>query len=64
MKILSDGSTVDKKLQQASEPEKLSDNSIGSKMMKLMGWKGSGLGKTEQGISEPVAWVFSKRDYE
>ncbi|XP_008475935.1 NF-kappa-B-repressing factor-like [Diaphorina citri] len=35
--------------------EKLAENNIGSKLLKLMGWSGSGgLGKNAQGISEPV----------
>jgi hypothetical protein len=37
------------------EESKLSDSNVGSKMMKLMGWKGGGLGKSEQGRAEPVA---------
>lgn len=32
--------------------------SVALKMMKLMGWKGSGLGAKEQGIQEPVEYVL------
>lgn len=38
------------------EPEVL-ESSIGNKIMKLMGWKGGGLGKTEQGQVQPVMLV-------
>ncbi|CAH2249522.1 uncharacterized protein LOC120625345 [Pararge aegeria] len=30
------------------------DNSVATKMMKLMGWKGGGLGVDSQGIAEPI----------
>lgn len=32
----------------------LTEDNIGQKLMKLMGWSGGGLGKKEQGIKEPV----------
>lgn len=35
------------------------DSNVGSKIMKMMGWKGGGLGKTEQGISSPVMLVIN-----
>lgn len=54
IKILTDGSTIDKNLTERVETSRIDENCVGNKMMKLMGWKGGGLGKTEQGISEPV----------
>lgn len=35
--------------------DSLKGDNIGSKMMKLMGWSGGGLGKQSQGITEPVS---------
>ncbi|KAK9511433.1 hypothetical protein O3M35_000090 [Rhynocoris fuscipes] len=32
----------------------IADSNIGSKLLKLMGWSGGGLGKDEQGIEEPL----------
>ncbi|XP_014242536.1 NF-kappa-B-repressing factor [Cimex lectularius] len=43
----------------ASVEEKIEDTNIGSKMLKLMGWLGGGLGKNEQGMAEPVKAVES-----
>lgn len=57
VKFLTDGSTVDKNLKEELEIPKSNEYSVANKMMKMMGWKGGGLGKTEQGISEPVAYV-------
>ena len=54
MKFLTDGSTIDKNLNEQVETSRLDESCIGNKMMKMMGWKGGGLGKKEQGISEPV----------
>lgn len=32
----------------------ISENNIGNKLLKLMGWTGGGLGKAEQGIQKPI----------
>lgn len=38
----------------ASVDVPLAENNIGSKMLKMMGWTGGGLGREEQGIEEPI----------
>lgn len=53
-KIFYNGSTIRKDNDEVLDEEKIPDNSVGSKMMKLMGWAGGGLGKFEQGRVEPV----------
>ena len=37
-------------------------NCIGKNMMKMMGWTGGGLGKSEQGIVEPMSAMLVKND--
>jgi hypothetical protein len=32
----------------------MSDSNVGSRLLRLMGWTGGGLGKDAQGIEEPV----------
>ncbi|KAB7496555.1 NF-kappa-B-repressing factor, partial [Armadillidium nasatum] len=37
-----------------SDFEKISDDNVGAKLLKMMGWSGGALGKTGEGITEPV----------
>jgi len=37
-------------------------NCIGKKLMKMMGWTGGGLGKSEQGIVEPMSTMLVSND--
>ncbi|CAL7940936.1 unnamed protein product [Xylocopa violacea] len=41
-------------MKHTSKEDSISDDNIGRKLMKLMGWTGGGLGKSEQGMVEPV----------
>jgi len=38
----------------ASKPETLGEDNVGHRLLKMMGWKGGGLGAGGAGISEPV----------
>ena len=38
-----------------SNEDKLTNNSVGHKLLKLMGWTGGGLGKDGSGIQEPIS---------
>ncbi|BES94020.1 Protein of unknown function (DUF3469) [Nesidiocoris tenuis] len=58
-----DGAEVDRELNLPSEAQaqaaasvdkSLLDTNIGSRLLKMMGWSGGGLGKDSQGIEEPV----------
>jgi hypothetical protein len=61
LKFLSD-TTIDKSLgvtcnsdtEFADVNVPVSDNNVGSRLLRLMGWSGGGLGKDAQGIEEPV----------
>ncbi|XP_010551024.1 PREDICTED: G patch domain-containing protein 8 [Tarenaya hassleriana] len=41
-------------VEQASLDTKISSSNIGFQLLQKMGWKGKGLGKDEQGITEPI----------
>ncbi|XP_042871381.1 uncharacterized protein LOC122252786 [Penaeus japonicus] len=52
-KVNEGGSSIDRPVE---------DTSVGSKLLKMMGWSGGGLGKEESGITEPIrpATVFGR----
>jgi hypothetical protein len=64
LKFWSD-TTIDKSLgmtcksdtpQSADVNVPVSGDSVGSRLLRLMGWSGGGLGKDAQGIEEPVRY--------
>eukprot|EP00095_Tigriopus_kingsejongensis_P007839 maker-scaffold1517_size37798-snap-gene-0.12 protein:Tk07839 transcript:maker-scaffold1517_size37798-snap-gene-0.12-mRNA-1 annotation:"nf-kappa-b-repressing factor" len=64
-KYLSDGTPValDDLREKKQNPENttISQNNVGHKLLKLMGWSGGGLGKGGSGIAEPItASAFSR----
>ncbi|KAL7306319.1 hypothetical protein TKK_0001746 [Trichogramma kaykai] len=50
-------------LEEKSEPasDYINSDNIGSKMMKMMGWSGGGLGKKSQGMVEPVSSTLQQQ---
>lgn len=58
-KISSDQSSASGQGTSLDKP--IEDNSMGSKLLKMMGWRGGGLGKEGTGITEPIRLVLFKK---
>ena len=50
------GMTCNSDTQSTDVSVPVSDESVGSRLLRLMGWTGGGLGKDAQGIEEPVRY--------